>query len=642
MFSLSRLSIVHRVAAVGALGLAMVLGLAVMWVSGQWSDREAARAEAAGLPPAKALLTLVRLTAEHRGLSAGFLGGNDDFRARREAKQAEVTRALDDAIRASAPWRGRRIDALRQGLHDEWSALAREVAARGVAGKASFARHNSLVVRQLALLDEVVSLSTLALDPVATTYHLIAASMQQQPWVSESVGQLRGFGAGVLAKGSVDEADRAFLAATLGGGRRAMDGAALALERAMEGDPAVRGRLEAPLARARSEFDNAARTVEERLLNAERPGMAGTAYFDAMTKSITAQGEVAEATFALLADALQARVATATRSVIAVATIGSLLLVLAAWLVVSMLHGIRRDARAAVATAQALSAGDFSVPVAHQGHDEFGQIGRALEQARLAMSQAVGEVRNGVDAIATASSQIAQGSLDLSRRTEQQASALQQTAASMEQLDGAVQHSHDNARQANQMAGSASERAVAGGQAMGRIVETMAAISESSRQVANIVGVIDGIAFQTNILALNAAVEAARAGEQGRGFAVVAGEVRALAQRSAQAAREIRSMITSSGERVDAGGELVGETGRGIEEIVGQVRRVSDLIAEISSASAEQTQGLSQVSAAVSLLDQSTQQNSALAEESAAAAESLRHQSERLSQAVAAFRLAGA
>ena len=273
-------------------------------------------------------------------------------------------------------------------------------------------------------------------------------------------------------------------------------------------------------------------------------------------------------------------------------------------------------------------------------HDEFGQIVQALDLARLGISQALADVRQGVDTIATASEQISQGSSDLSQRTEQQASALQQTAASMEELTGTVSQSTDSARQASQLASAASAAAAEGGEVMSRVVGTMDEIAQASQKISNIIGVIDGIAFQTNILALNAAVEAARAGEQGRGFAVVASEVRQLAQRSAEAAREIKAMISASTERVEAGGRLVQTAGRSIHEIVSQVQRMNDLIGEIAAASGEQSKGIAQINEAVNHLDQGTQQNSALAEESAAAAESLREQSERLAQAVGAFRLA--
>jgi methyl-accepting chemotaxis protein len=270
-----------------------------------------------------------------------------------------------------------------------------------------------------------------------------------------------------------------------------------------------------------------------------------------------------------------------------------------------------------------------------------GSVMASMQAMRAALVQVVGTVRHGVDSVATASTQIAQGNVDLSSRTEEQASSLQQTAASMEQLTGTVRTSAENARQANQLAQGASQAAVRGGEVVAQVVQTMGEIQASSRRIEEITGVIDGIAFQTNILALNAAVEAARAGEQGRGFAVVASEVRTLARRSAEAARQIKGLIGEAAAKVQAGGTLVQAAGSTMQDVVDQVRRVSALIGEITTAAGEQSRGIEQVGQAVSQLDQTTQQNAALVEESAAAAESLKQQAAGLAQAVAVFRLDG-
>ncbi|MFG6430106.1 methyl-accepting chemotaxis protein [Roseateles sp. LYH14W] len=262
-----------------------------------------------------------------------------------------------------------------------------------------------------------------------------------------------------------------------------------------------------------------------------------------------------------------------------------------------------------------------------------------LEDMRANLARVVADVRNNSETVATASSQIAQGNQDLSQRTEEQASALQQTAATMDELGATVRNNADNALQANQLAKGASNVANEGGKVVSDVVDTMRSINDSSRKIADIIGTIDGIAFQTNILALNAAVEAARAGEQGRGFAVVAGEVRTLAQRSAQAAREIKTLIGSSVEQVDQGTALVDKAGVTMTNIVQAIQRVTDIVAEISSASSEQSRGVSQVGQAVTQMDQATQQNAALVEESAAAAESLRTQAHALVQVVSVFRV---
>jgi methyl-accepting chemotaxis protein len=272
--------------------------------------------------------------------------------------------------------------------------------------------------------------------------------------------------------------------------------------------------------------------------------------------------------------------------------------------------------------------------------DETGQLLQALKVMNDSLRKIVGEVRGSTDAISTASQQIAAGNEDLSSRTEQQASSLEETASSMEELTSTVLQNAENAKQANELAAGASDVAVKGGEVIGQVVRTMSSINESSKKITDIISVIDGIAFQTNILALNAAVEAARAGEQGRGFAVVAAEVRTLAQRSAAAAKEIKQLIGDSVHEVDSGTRLVDEAGKTMEQIVTAVKRVTDIMSEIAAASQQQSSGIAEVNQAITQMDQVTQQNAALVEEASAAAESLKQQAQQLVQAVAVFKLA--
>ena len=296
--------------------------------------------------------------------------------------------------------------------------------------------------------------------------------------------------------------------------------------------------------------------------------------------------------------------------------------------------------QAALRVARAVADGDLTVKAPVTARDEIGQMLAALDSMGDSLTRVVGTVRQNADSVATASAQIAQGNQDLSQRTEMQASALQQTAASMEELGATTRQNADSARQASALAMEASTVAGRGGDVVGQVVETMRGINDSSKKIADIINVIDGIAFQTNILALNAAVEAARAGEQGRGFAVVASEVRSLAQRSADAAKEIKSLITASVERVEHGTVLVDQAGDTMQEIVASIRRVSDIVGEISSASDEQNTGVAQAGEAISAMDRNTQQNAALVEQSAAAADSLRQQAQQLVEAMAVFKIA--
>jgi methyl-accepting chemotaxis protein len=296
--------------------------------------------------------------------------------------------------------------------------------------------------------------------------------------------------------------------------------------------------------------------------------------------------------------------------------------------------------RELVAHADAVARGDLARQIHAVGKDELAQLATAMAAMTTSLSKVVSDVRESSESIATASSEIALGNADLSSRTENQAGSLQQTASSVDQLTGTVKQNADAARQANQLANAASADAMRGGEVVHRVVTTMAEINTSSKKIADIISVIDGIAFQTNILALNAAVEAARAGEQGRGFAVVAGEVRTLAQRSADAAKEIKTLIGDSVDRVTTGTALVNQAGESMTDIVASVKRVTDIIGEITSATVEQSSGIEQVNSAVSQLDQMTQQNAALVEQSAAAASSLKDQAARLSLTVRQFSLA--
>lgn len=365
---------------------------------------------------------------------------------------------------------------------------------------------------------------------------------------------------------------------------------------------------------------------------------ASSAAYDAAQESL-AQSWAYDVKLSHDQDSVEAHIWLVARTMLSVTMSLALAVgIFAAWLIT---RSITRPLRAAVRVANTVADGRLDSRIDVRGRDETAELLGALKRMNENLGAIVGQVRHSADCIATGSTQIASGNADLSRRTEEQASNLQQTSASMEQLAGTVRQNAETADEANRLAGEASIAAEEGGKAVNSVVRTMQDIATSSQKVVDIIGVIDGIAFQTNILALNAAVEAARAGEAGRGFAVVATEVRSLSKRCTEAAREIKTLITASTERVETGARQVDSAGLAMEGIVKKVQQVTQLIGEIANASGEQSKGISQVGNAVSQLDQVTQQNAALVEESAAAAESLRDQATNLIQVVGRFRLEG-
>jgi len=361
---------------------------------------------------------------------------------------------------------------------------------------------------------------------------------------------------------------------------------------------------------------------------------AAQQYQDLLQQLVTMQRESIDAT----ARGIDGDTTFSARLIVVLSASAVAIGAILSWL---LTRGIVRPIQDAVTVAETVAGGDLTHVFEGRTKDETGALLRALRHMNDSLVNIVSQVRVGTDTIATASGEINAGNLDLSSRTEQQASALEETAASMEELTTTVRQNAENARQANQLAIAASEVATKGGAVVGEVVTTMSAINDSSKKIVDIITVIDGIAFQTNILALNAAVEAARAGEQGRGFAVVAGEVRTLAQRSAAAAKEIKELITASVANVDTGAKLVDTAGATMEQVVNSIRRVTDIMAEITSASQEQTGGIEQVNGAIGQMDEATQQNAALVEEAAAAAGALQDQATRLAEAVGIFKIAG-
>jgi methyl-accepting chemotaxis protein len=634
------LRLAHKFSLLGVVAAVMVLLPLTYYVYSVEQHLDQVRSELEGIAPSRGLLRVVQLTQQHRGLSAAMLGGKSDVEPQRSSQQAEaeqaveafgtLSRALDDSGRLQADW---------ERVVTDWRALSKDVASRSVSGPQSFERHTALIARQLELHGRIMDATGLSLESQPVPRFLTVAALQQSPELSESLGQMRALGSLALARQELAPEQRAALLTLVDRAQREARAVALNLDKVFHLDPAAKTVLSDDVARVQAAIASAQRLTQEQVLGAAALTFASTDYFRSMTESIDQvyglQHKAGDFLEASLADRLRAGRQSEWL------LLGSCLLL--SLLGLGLGRGVTRSITQAVETARAsavrIANGDLTLAPAATSRDELGELMTAMAAMNTSLTRVVGTVRQNADSVATASIQIAQGNLDLSARTEQQASALEETAATMDELNLTVRTNAESARQANALAQGATSVAVRGGEMVAQVVDKMDGISAASRKIAEIIGVIDGIAFQTNILALNAAVEAARAGEQGRGFAVVAGEVRSLAQRSAAAAREIKGLIHTSVERVEQGSALVNQTGRTVDEVVAAIKHVSEIVARISAASAEQSLGVQQVGQAVSQMDQVTQQNAALVEESAAAAEGLKQQAHELVQAVALFKL---
>ncbi|WP_457353319.1 methyl-accepting chemotaxis protein [Roseateles sp. P5_D6] len=601
---------------------------------------QAAQGELEGLAPARLLVRLAQLTQQHRGLSAAVLGGNDSVQTARSAKNAEVVKqvaAVDTMLKGDGA-----NDAMRQTWQEartRWDSLSSQVGAKGLKAAESSTLHAQLIAVYFKLLDQLVDQSGLILDPEADTYFLISATLTRLPIATEALGQARARGAGFLAEGKIGPEGRTLLAGLVQQAADQHAGMGTAFDKSFAVNADLKSRLGSKIAALDEQVRGSLKLTRDELIAKEELAYAAPDYIASYTRTIDAMYVVAEEAMDALDGMLGARVSSLRTSSWVV--FGLLAFMLGA--VFLLARGISRSITVplqhAAGLAQQIAERDLSGDVVISARDEIGQLTMALLAMRDSLCGVIGEVRSNAGEVAQASQELASGNRDLSQRTEQQASALEETASSMEQLTATVRSNADQAGDASSLAQRACTVAISGGAAVDQVVSTMGAIEASSRRIEEIIAVIDGIAFQTNILALNAAVEAARAGEQGRGFAVVASEVRALAGRSAEAAKQIKVLISTSVGQVEDGARLVKGAGATMRETVDAIRSLAELVTSISRASSEQSTGIGQISEAVSHMDQLTQQNAALVEETAAAGMSLQQQAEKLSGLVNTFRM---
>ncbi|NLY28248.1 MAG: HAMP domain-containing protein [Alcaligenaceae bacterium] len=637
---LNNLKLIYKFLVLGLLAFIMLAVPTAMYMQKAVTEIRVSQAEYRGMAPLMAMQRVIQFAQQHRGLSSGMLSGNQAMRERRPTVKQSVENAIAgvDAALASV----KTPDTLRQEWEQQkqrWKALESDVAGGQLSAAQSTARHTAWIKTLFRLNEIMLDDFGLALDPDQANSSLILATFVEAPWLTEKLGIMRAMGSGFLTQRALPPQGKGTLIALRDS---AADHLLAMSDRVLQAgrlNPSIRQALESSVVGVRGQVGKTVELADAQLINAEALSFSPTDYFDDFTRSIDAVYAFSSSAMGVLDTTLKGRVDTLKQQLYLVLAVLAVGMALSLWLTYLFVRSITVPLNQAVEIAQSVAGGDLTRTIPAYGRNEFGVLLQSLERMQNHLAELVRTVRADADCVATASTQIAVGNSDLAARTEQEASALVETAAAMEQLSTHVQENAQHARDADALAHSAREVAVKGGQVVSSVVETMRDINTSSAKIADIIGLIDSIAFQTNILALNAAVEAARAGEQGKGFAVVASEVRGLAARSADAAKEISTLITASVERMHQGTALADDAGRTMNEVVDAIRRVTEIMGDISAASAAQSTSVHEVGQAVNQMENATQQNAALVEEAAAAAASLKQEAGQLVRAVAAFKV---
>jgi methyl-accepting chemotaxis protein len=610
---------------------------AILYTSEAAKALDAYVGEREGLPVVEAGLKMVQLTQQHRGLSALFLGDSPGAAEKRAAKQKEADDAYlrIDSIVKTTKHKG--IDTAWQDAKRDWETLRANVSNKSLTVPQSYNAHTALVPKLLKVNDLLGDYYGLSLDPDKDTYQLIQSMFYQLPYLTEELGKTRAKGGGLLVKKAATSEDRQALSAILARVADRRDQTLTAFNKAADANPDFKAKFGPAMQEAETSARKLIELATEQIIKPEELTFSAPDYVQISTQTIDLQFALNAAAAKELETILADKISSFHKT--RWSMLGSMfgLLALAGWLATLIAKSVTVPLNNAIDIAQKVANGNLNNDFDVGPDNEVGKLLRALKEMNESLRRLVGDVRVSIDSIGAATRDIANGNADVSSRLESQASNLEETASSMEELTSTVRQNADNARQANELVINASGVATKGGDVVSQVVQTMGEINDSSRKIVDIIGVIDGIAFQTNILALNAAVEAARAGEQGRGFAVVASEVRNLAQRSAAAAKEIKGLIGNSVEKVEIGNRLADEAGVAMNEIVNSVQRITTIMADIALASGEQGAGIEQVNQAVTNMDDMTQQNAALVEQTAAASASLQEQAQALVNSMSIF-----
>lgn len=640
MLALSNASIRLKLTLLGAIALIALLIPSVLLTQKMVAEVQTSQRSASAETVFQGLLAVLRHTQTSRGLAAGVLNGNEAMQAPLKERHAQTLQSMGQARQALQDTQASALLQQKMGqIESTFKALSQAVQDRQLTAPQSFARHTALIAELLVLLDLTMDDYGLTLESHPDLYFLMQGALVHLPWLTEHLGQIRATGNGLISSKAITPQGRLNLSVMLDGARQRAANAELQIGKALPLNPKLEAALRSPLKAAMEASQKTMALAKSQIIDSDAPTISAADYFKETTQGIDAVFQSIQATTAMVTRRLDENVdETRRQMVLVLATTATLfvVLVLAAW---TITRSITAPMHQAIELAHAVAQGNLTVTLDTRGDNETARLLQALSDMQDGLAQVVAKVRANANSVATASSEISQGANDLSQRTESQASSLEQTAAAMEQLGATVTQNTDHVEQANRSASQAAEVAAKAGTVVGGFVQTMEEIHHSSARISEIISVIDGIAFQTNILALNAAVEAARAGEAGRGFAVVASEVRTLAQRSAEAAKQIKGLINESVEKVASGAAQVEEARKTVDEVVQGISRVSAMMGQVNLASQEQRSGLGQVTQAVSLMDEATQQNAALVEQSAAAAASLRQQATELLGTVEVFKL---